>query len=92
MAPPPAPRTLLSRWLLFLVPVLLATAWFGPALLFGPRVTGIAVTRGTSLRSVVATGRVTTPYRVAIGSGVASAGRPSIRLCSGLILSSRPCW
>ena len=45
-------------------------AIFLPGLLLGPVTVPVPVARGTLLRSVVATGRVTTPYRVAIGSQV----------------------
>ena len=45
-------------------------AAYAPRLLFGPVVLPVPVAHGTLLRSVVATGRVTTPYRVAIGSQV----------------------
>jgi len=71
-AVPAVPRGLLTywRWLLLLVPAVLLGGWFGTALVFGPRVVGTPVIRGTLLRSVVATGRVTTPYRVAIGSQI----------------------
>ncbi|MEI6159853.1 MAG: efflux RND transporter periplasmic adaptor subunit [Roseococcus sp.] len=58
------------RWLLLLVPLLIMAAIFLPRLLLGPIVAAVPVTRGTLLRSVVATGRVTTPYRVSIGSQI----------------------
>jgi HlyD family secretion protein len=58
-------------WLLALLAIAVALGgWFGPGLLFGPRLATSEVTRATLLRSVVATGRVTTPYRVAIGSQI----------------------
>ncbi|MBR0653670.1 efflux RND transporter periplasmic adaptor subunit [Plastoroseomonas arctica] len=71
-SPPAAPRSLTRywRWGLALIPVLALGAWFGPALLLGPRVSVTLVSRGTLLRSVVATGVVTTPYRVAIASQI----------------------
>lgn len=65
-----APVTAQWRWLLLAVPLLVLGALFGPVLLLGPVLVPEPVTRGTLLRSVVATGRVTTPYRVAIGSQV----------------------
>jgi len=58
------------RWLLLVLPILALAIWFGPALLLGPILPAETVTRGTLLRSVVATGRVTTPLRVAIGSQI----------------------
>ena len=58
------------RWVLIVLPVLALASWFGPGLLLGPTLLAEAVTRGTLLRSVVATGRVTTPLRVAIGSQI----------------------
>ena len=53
-----------------MLPVLALAAWFGPTLLLGPILPAETVTRGTLLRSVVATGRVTTPLRIAIGSQI----------------------
>jgi len=52
------------------LPILTLAGYFAPRLLLGPEVATLAVIRGTLLRSVVATGRVTTPYRVAIGAQV----------------------
>ncbi len=57
-------------WLLLMLPVLALAAWMGPTLLLGPILPAETVVRGTLLRSVVATGRVTTPLRVAIGSQI----------------------
>ena len=58
------------RWLLLAVPLLVLGAVILPGLLLGPVIIPVPVARGTLLRSVVATGRVTTPFRVAIGSQV----------------------
>ncbi len=58
------------RWLLLVAVAVILGAWLGPGLLLGPRVNASVVTRGTLLRSVVATGRVTTPNRVTIGSQI----------------------
>lgn len=58
------------RWLLLVIPLLVLIATLGPGLVLGPFVAGETVTRGTLLRTVVATGRLTTPNRVAIGSQV----------------------
>lgn len=58
------------RWLLAIVPLLAVLGYFGAPLVMGPRILGIAVVRGTLLRSVVATGHVLTPYRVTIGSEI----------------------
>lgn len=58
------------RWLLLIVPLLAGALYFGTPLVLGPRILAIAVIRGTLLRSVVATGRVLTPYRVTIGSEI----------------------
>jgi len=76
-APPAAPRPAWpirlaahSRWVLLAIPFLVLGAVFLPGLLLGPVIIPVPVARGTLLRSVVATGRVTTPYRVAIGSQV----------------------
>jgi HlyD family secretion protein len=57
------------------VPVLVLGGVFAPALLLGPIVVAEPVIRGTLLRSVVATGRVTTPYRVSIGSQITGTVR-----------------
>ena len=58
------------RWLLLVIPLLILGAAFGPGLVLGPILVPTPVVRGTLLRSVVATGRVTTPYRVAVGSQI----------------------
>lgn len=58
------------RWGLLSLPPLVLGAVFLPGLLLGPIIIPAPVTRGTLLLSVVATGRVTTPYRVAIGSQI----------------------
>ena len=60
----------LWRWLAPLALLLIAGAVFGPRLLFGPILVAEPVVRGALLRSVVATGRVTTPNRVSIGSQI----------------------
>ena len=58
------------RWLVVAVPLLILAGVFAPGLLLGPVVAAEPVIRGTLVRSVVATGRVTTPYRVSIGSQI----------------------
>lgn len=65
-------RRLAARWpwLLLVLPILALAGWFGPRLLLGPILPAETVARGTLLRSVVATGRVTTPLRMAIGSQI----------------------
>lgn len=58
-----------------MVPLLLVGGVFAPRLLLGPIVVTEPVRRGTLLRSVVATGRVTTPFRVSIGSQITGTVR-----------------
>ncbi len=73
VAPPPGRlHRVVAYWRsLFLLVTALVLGWiFAPGLLLGPVIVAETVMRGTLLRSVVATGRVTTPYRVVIGSQI----------------------
>lgn len=77
VVPPPAapahPRPR-RRWLgpaLALLALAGAAAWILSPVLLGPRVVAERVVRANLVRTLVATGRVQTPYRVEIGSQVA---------------------
>jgi HlyD family secretion protein len=53
------------------LPMLVAAGfWYLPGLLLGPKVQTVAVARKDLVQTVVASGRVATPYRVQIGSQV----------------------
>lgn len=70
--PRAAPRPLMPRVLRLLVGLaaLAALGLFARALIEGPRVPVVRAQRGEVVRSVVATGRVLAPFRVAIGAQV----------------------
>ncbi len=67
----PAPRRSARWWaLLGLAAVIAAAAWLGAPVLLGPAVPAYRVARQDIVQTVVASGRVETPYRVEIGSQI----------------------